>query len=562
MGRNCRKTSLWPYFAGATILVIMAAAIRWSFEHPYGTSWDEAGYINEVLFDAQRLVHGMLFKLAGRIMIRSYGRPPAYRILALPFLAVFGFHVAAARLSTLACFALSAWFIYRATRRLSGDVSGAFAVFVFSLSPIVVSASIWFSTEGPLYLATSAFFYYLIAIWVDQTENRSTWIGLGITIALGFLSKASYAAVVLPVLAFWFIAALWGKLSLPRSLTPLIKAVTLAFVLAAPWWALNFRAAMDYTQYARGYVANSLGAPSFLTWAKWLNTVCQSLLGYGLVAIIGLIGTIFFWEVVIKRQSILSLLQKAVLCACACGGLPIVIAQLSGTNDLLRHISPAVVPLAIAVGVVGETTGWMRQRLAMASSAVLFCGQMVMLVAPAAFPNTRPMPAGFANAQYPWTIMDRRDQWDWNALRDISDSIGCANPTISYLGYSTGLTPPEIAYPWVAESASTSDATLTYPQVNWLWRYEDGPIDWQKVLEAADSGDIVITAPKYAGVSDSDHLDNQHNGELADRLAADPRFRTSLPLTVGRFDPIEVLVFVKETPACASVSQGNGEQQN
>src|SRR5208337_3708352 len=98
------KTSLWPYFAGVTVIVIMLAAIRWSLDHPYPTSWDEAEYINQVQIDAQRLHTGKMLTLGGRILIKSWGRPPAYRLLALPLPALSGFQTVTPRLMSLACF--------------------------------------------------------------------------------------------------------------------------------------------------------------------------------------------------------------------------------------------------------------------------------------------------------------------------------------------------------------------------------------------------------------------------------------------------------------------------
>jgi hypothetical protein len=68
-------------------------------------------------------------------------------------------------------------------------------VLIFALSPVVVSASIWFSTEGPLYLATSAMLYYLFVTWTERSEKSRSWIGLELAIGLGLLSKASFVAI-------------------------------------------------------------------------------------------------------------------------------------------------------------------------------------------------------------------------------------------------------------------------------------------------------------------------------------------------------------------------------
>ena len=67
--------------------------------------------------------------------------------------------------------------------------------------------------------------------------------------------------------------------------------------------------------------------------------------------------------------------------------------------------------------------------------------------------------------------------------------------------------------------------------MTWLWRYEDGPLDWQKVMDATGKSDIVLTAPHYVGeVRNKEDLDNQHNAEFAARLSADPFFRGPIRL--------------------------------
>src|SRR5690242_11198892 len=112
--RSAPETNLWPWLAAAVVALIAVAAVIWSLHHPSGIHWDEAQYLNDAAIDLQRLRGGMLLKLGGRILIKSYGRPPIYRVFALPILALFGFHATAARLTSLICFGLSSWFIYLA----------------------------------------------------------------------------------------------------------------------------------------------------------------------------------------------------------------------------------------------------------------------------------------------------------------------------------------------------------------------------------------------------------------------------------------------------------------
>jgi hypothetical protein len=87
--------------------------------------------------------------------------------------------------------------------------------------------------------------------------------------------------------------------------------------------------------------------------------------------------------------------------------------------------------------------------------------------------------------------------------------------------------------------------------VRWLWRYEEGPLDWGKVMESVGQSDIAVTAPHYIGaVKNKQDLDNQYNAEFAERLSRDQRFQGPIRLEMGRFEPVEVAVYLKKTLVC------------
>jgi hypothetical protein len=548
--RIMKRTYFWTIFAAITFAAIAGATVWWSLQHPYGTSWDESQYLNEAQIDAQRLQHGMLLRLGGRILIMSLGRPPAYRIFALPILGPIGFHTAAVRLVSLACFALSSFLVYLTARRLGSSVGGGFATLVFCLSPIVIAACRWFSTEGPLYLATAATLYLIFEIWSNRPTHKKTWVGLGTAIGVGLLAKASFLAILLPVLVLWLIAERQKDLGIPK-LVSQWKAGLLVCLIAGPWWIVNIRPAMSYAKFARGFIANSLGTPSLVTWMWWLGTVIQSLIGYGLSIVIALVVIAAFVQIAAKKKLVLDSRQKLALWACACAAFPIMLVQLTGTNHLLRHISPAMIPLAIGVGALAEWCGWAQAGVPMAVSAILFCGQLAMIVAPVFFPNKHPVNMGLANGQYPWRVMALVDQWDWTPVLGISHDCGVTSPKISYLGAGAAFDKEQILRPWAAEDASTGLATLPHPDVMWLWHYEEGPIDWQTVMASADASDLVITAPDYvAGDGGGRDINNQHNSELAERLSNDPNFRQPIRLELGRFTPVAVLVFANKNLSC------------
>ncbi len=152
-------------FACLVVLAITTAAVRWNLDHPYGIHWDEALYFDNVLRDIHNLYSGSLRQFGSILIGGDVRRPPANLLVALPFLVAFGFSTAVARFVTLACWGVSAWFIYLTTRRVANPVAGALAALVFCLSPEVISASIFFSTEGPFFLATSMMLPLVLAFW-------------------------------------------------------------------------------------------------------------------------------------------------------------------------------------------------------------------------------------------------------------------------------------------------------------------------------------------------------------------------------------------------------------
>jgi hypothetical protein len=206
-----------------------------------------------------------------------------------------------------------------------------------------------------------------------------------------------------------------------------------------------------------------------------------------------------------------------------------------------------VIPLAIAVGMMADKIEWSGSRAALAFSGILFCVQLLMIVTPALFPNRHYVDKGFVTGTLPWRVLVRVDQWNWTPMRNIADSCDLETPTIAYLGNGPTFNAPQIEYPW----APFTSNFLARANVVWLWRYENGTLDWRKVVDAAGGYDFVLTAPRNAGdVKDRQDLDNQHNTEFAEQLSRDPRFVGPIRLELGRFEPVEVTVFMKSNLSC------------
>jgi 4-amino-4-deoxy-L-arabinose transferase-like glycosyltransferase len=550
-GTSAIAERYWLSLAVACAVVLLAAAIRWSLAHPFGVHWDESGYLNEVLIDAQRLRGGMLVKFFGRLVLKAIGRPPAYRFLADPLLAIFGGSTVVARLSSLIFSVLTGWFIFRTVRLCASRPAAAIAAIIFMLSPEVVGASAFLSTDAPLYLATAALLYYLIKSCNERLEDSKAWLGLGLSFALGLLSKTSFFLIGFPALLLWFISPTGRKAIRRHPLFP-IKAAALAMLLSVPWWVVNFKSSLAYGKYARGFVRNSLGPVSLGTWMRWINSVWQCLLGHGVTAFAVGVVIAYLYMALRKGNQKLGTTQKTAIALCAAAALPIILAQLTGTNHLLRHISPAVIAMAIVIGVLSDHSALTRPIGWTVAASLPLLLQLGMIVYPVLKPNNSAVDLGFVNSTVPWHVLARFDQWDWEPIYRISTECKIGDPKIGYLGGGRELNPEAIAYPWVKNAFYTHDSTFAYPDVAWLWRYEDGPIDWRQMMSTAESKDILITAPGYSGESRlKEELDNRYNSEFADRLSADDKFQRLATLSVGRFEPVRIKVFAKKSLNCA-----------
>jgi hypothetical protein len=108
------------------------------------------------------------------------------------------------------------------------------------------------------------------------------------------------------------------------------------------------------------------------------------------------------------------------------------------------------------------------------------------------------------------------------------------------LGNGISFSPPFIQAPWVQRGRTVWE--------RWLWRFEEGPIDWNKIERELAQATVVLTAPGYIGdLTDKQDRDNVHNDEFVQRLRADLRFEESFKFDMGAGsqDRATVVAFVR-----------------
>jgi hypothetical protein len=83
--------------------------------------------------------------------------------------------------------------------------------------------------------------------------------------------------------------------------------------------------------------------------------------------------------------------------------------------------------------------------------------------------------------------------------------------------------------------------------VTWLWRYEEGAIDWEAIRSKLTQADVVVTVLNYQGLAaDKEPLDNAHNGELFTLLLKDPEFEGPVEIEVGAAPPARLVAFFRQ----------------
>ena len=114
-------------------------------------------------------------------------------LVATPF---FGANLTTLRAVSLAAFVGALWFLYWGVRAVAGEGAGLLVVMLLAVSPIVTFAVQVFGTECSLYLSVAATFCFLLQAIASPSPAPRAWIGLGIALGVGTLSKVSFPLIV------------------------------------------------------------------------------------------------------------------------------------------------------------------------------------------------------------------------------------------------------------------------------------------------------------------------------------------------------------------------------
>lgn len=523
----------WQTLAILITGVILAAGVLWASRHATGVTWDEADYVNRVIEDRYMFQAAGLYGLIRTVGCHAPQRPPAYRMMVTPITIPWGVSAPAVRYVSIFVFALTLGVIYLLGRLLAGPACGAFTVLLLAISPAVLGSTVTFGTESVLYLSVAGTLYFLLRRLQSPHRDLFDIVGLGFFLGLGLLSKTSFVMVAAPMIAIAFVLA-WRR-TIP-GLYPgfLLKAALIGGFLAFPWWQRSWREALGYAQYSSQFARHSLGGFGFSMLMQWFHTFARSALGLALLLLI----VVVLAQAIVSRHALRRLepYQRTVLWICLAAGIPLILVQFLGQNHNMRLITPSFFPLAVALGLIASLTAWTRARLLTAAATAVFALQAATIALPsfAALPAHDSKIPGIPPSQ----VLASYELWDWEPLWQACQDRHLTNPVIQYLGNGTACCMPLIGHPWIRRH---EPATIT-----WLWRYEDGAINWENIGATLAKANVVITALNYQGaVADKQPLDNAHNGELAALLQDDPRFEGPVEIDVGARPPAKVIAFFR-----------------
>jgi 4-amino-4-deoxy-L-arabinose transferase-like glycosyltransferase len=514
------KKKLWLLLLLSVLLIVVCVSIFWIYKHPFAINWDESEYINVLHLDIYSFKNKGIQGYIEAIFNHDRHRPPGYRLAAFPLALSIGVSPIFLRLISILLWVASIILVSLTANSISGSMAGAIAAVFMVLCPIIASSINIFGTEYILYLSIAGTLYYLFKDWSLPQPRQINWICMGLFIGLGLLSKLSFIMVIFAPLLLAIVLS-WRRVI--RSIhSSIFKAIGLGIGVVSPWWVMNYKYALEHARGSSQFVRHSLGDGFLEVASRWITNFLTAEYIIGLPLVICGIGilSILLFKIALKQSLENSIAQNVALYICLVGVFPLMVAQLLSSNQNMRLISPSLIPLAVVLGIIAHRIGLDKYKWSIAAIGIVCGVQLATIIIPAQ--------------------NNLSEQWDWEKLRQAAIAHQLRNPVIVHLGNGSAFNPPQIIYPWVR-------ANEPIKQEKWLWRYEEGEIDWNKVEDIIKSGDAIITAPEYIGdKSDKQDLDNKHNLELVQRLEKNPDFLSPISLMMGRDNNVKILVFFRK----------------
>jgi 4-amino-4-deoxy-L-arabinose transferase-like glycosyltransferase len=250
---------------GAFLAIVDGEHIRM---HQLPTGWDETLYINDVCAERFILAKDGVIRLAKSFISLSRYIPPGYRMAAIPTFLVADPTPPVLKALAFASLTLTAIVLFLAGRQIASAAAGMLWAGAFSFSVGPYMADTYFGTEITLYPAVAGCLYAVTRWFRKGDPDRLALVVLALSTATGALSKASFFAILVPLIgAAILIAPSKDKF---RFRLDVVLAVGFGLLAATPWWLFNWAAALQYARYSSTYYRHD---------APWASQAATSLFG-------------------------------------------------------------------------------------------------------------------------------------------------------------------------------------------------------------------------------------------------------------------------------------------
>ncbi len=152
------------------------------------------------------------------------------------FTAVLGHTVLGVRAGAFLSWLVGACFVLKLTRRIYDAATAVCAVLLFTVLPVYFMFGMIMTPVAPLTACWAATLYYFYRALID--EDPTAWLGAGVFLGLGMLSKYTIVLLAFAVLAFMFTdsrARRWFRRPAPW------VAAGIALLLFSPVIVWNFQ---------------------------------------------------------------------------------------------------------------------------------------------------------------------------------------------------------------------------------------------------------------------------------------------------------------------------------
>lgn len=232
----------------ALFLIFALTSLLWLRLNKAPPNWDDAWYLSNSLRLYDAWTDGGVIGAVRQFLAALGFKAPLITALPLPFYWLFGRRWHFAYLVNMAAMLALFGAVWAIGNRLRGPRAGLMAVYICGTAPLLYGLSRWYLVEYPLAAVVAMAFWLALVAAADESSLPT--LAFGAVCGLGLLLKADFPLFVSPVGA-------WLVLRRRDRWKTLLTILIPAFLLAAPWYCLHWRATLQ-NAISAGYGASAM----------------------------------------------------------------------------------------------------------------------------------------------------------------------------------------------------------------------------------------------------------------------------------------------------------------